>query len=594
MMNCMRCGQNLESGDVCPTCGFVQSKAEETILGWFDDARRAENERRYETAADLYKNAADMGLLSAQLAYGRLLENGRGVKKSIEKAKEYYRSAAAYGEAEAALALAGLLNKTGKKEDREDAVFFLRVSAELGSAAAQFALAEAYRLGEIPVTNENQVEYWYAESAKQGYEEAALKAGELYLSNGQESYAKWFFERAASFSRAAQRYLRRMQNVSAAEPPESRPINHFASLCDLGQTAERKGDNAIAFSLYGISAEAGYTRALYRLGLCYENAVGTPRDTVEALKYYHEAAKGGSIEALLQLGACYRYGRGTECDESRAFSYYLMAAEKNNARAQYIIGECYLNGEMVAQNMRLAISWFERAAMQGQSDAIARVNALHETMSEIYNGAIEAQKSGDHAEALRLYALVAEMGHSAAQCNAGYCYQTGRGCEKDAKRALYYYGLAAAGGSIVAKYNLAICHARGIGTPLNFKRARALLDECIKAEYAPAAEFLDQMNRQYMAKLGQRLYAASTVVYRRGDVGEAIRILVAAAKCGNLRATYMLACHFEFGDGVPRDMERADALYASVAAAGLDAFRNNLKSGYMRERKLLELSGKRH
>ena len=592
-MNCMRCGQTIATGDVCPTCGFVQSKAEEIILGWYDDACRAEDERRYEKAADLYKNAAEMGLLSAQLAYGRLLENGRGVKKSVEKAKEYYRSAAAYGEAEAALALAELLSKTGKKEDREESVFFLRVSAELGSAQAQFLLAEAYRLGQIPVTSENQVEYWYTESAKQGFEDAALKAGELYLSNGQENYAKWFFERVSS-SRAAQRYLRRMQNVSAAEPPETRPVNHFASLCDLGLLAERKGDNAIAFSLYGISADAGYTRALYRLGLCYENAVGTTRDAQEALKYYQSAANAGSIQALLQLAACYRYGRGTDCDESRAFSYYLMAAEKNNARAQYIIGECYLNGEMVAQNMRLAISWFERAAMQGQSDAIARVNALHETMSEIYNGAVEAQKSGDHAEALRLYSLVAEMGHSAAQCNAGYCYQTGRGCVKNAKRALYYYGLASEGGSIVAKYNLAICHARGIGTPLDFKRARTLLAECMKEDYAPAAEFLEQMNRQYMAKLGRRLYAASTVVYRRGDVAETIRILVAAAKCGNLRATYMLGCHFEFGDGVPRDRERAEELYESVASAGLDAFRNNLKNGYMRERKLLELSGKRH
>ena len=145
-------------------------------------------------------------------------------------------------------------------------------------------LAEAYRHGEIPVTNETEVEYWYAESAKQGYEEAALKAGELYLANGNEGCAKWFFERAAASSRASQRYLRRMQNIEAHEPPETRPVNHFASLCDLGQTAERKGDNAIAFSLYGISAEAGYTRALYRLGLCYENAVGTPRDIDEALK----------------------------------------------------------------------------------------------------------------------------------------------------------------------------------------------------------------------------------------------------------------------------------------------------------------------
>ena len=202
-MNCMRCGQALGEADVCPTCAFVQSKAEETILGWYDDARRAEDERRYEKAADLYKNAADMGLLSAQLAYGRLLENGRGVKKSIEKAKEYYRSAAAYGEADASLALSTLLFRTGGRADREDAVFFLRVSAELGSAEAQYLLAEAYRHGEIPRTSENEIEYWYAESAKQGHAEAAQKAGELYLAEGNEGCAKWFFERANN--RQAQR-----------------------------------------------------------------------------------------------------------------------------------------------------------------------------------------------------------------------------------------------------------------------------------------------------------------------------------------------------------------------------------------------------
>ncbi len=601
-MNCMRCGQALEERDICPTCGFVQSKAEETILGWYDDAQRAEDERRYEIAAEYYKNAADMGLLAAQLAYGRLLESGRGVKKSIERAKEYYRSAAAYGEAEAALALSKLLkNQSAHAEDgksTENAAFFLRVAAELGSAEAQYLLAEAYRHGDIPSEGEAQVAYWYAESAKAGYPDAAIKAGELYLSGGvsgaTEEHAKWFFEQAQMIgnNRVAARYLSRLRGIEAKKPPEMIPVNHPASLCDLAQSAERAGDNAIAFSLYGLSAESGYVRALYRLGLCYENAIGTLMDMESAVSYYQQAADGGSIEALLQLASCYRYGRGTAPDEAKAFSYYLKAAEKSNPRAQYIVGECYLNGELTAQNLRLAIMWLERAAIKGHHEAISSVNALHETMSDIYNQAIEYQNNGDGAEALRLYIMLSEMGHAAAQCNAGFCYQTGFGCTKDAKRAISYYRAAAESGSTVAKYNLALCYSRGIGTRLDFIRARELLLECQKEGYRPATDTLEQMNRQHQAKIGRRLYSASTVVYRRGDVEEAIRILVEAAKHGSLRATYMLACHFEFGDGVPRDMERADALYAAAAAAGLDASHGNLKNGYMRERKLLELSKK--
>lgn len=592
-MNCMRCGQTWEAGDECPTCGFVQSKAEETILGWYDEGRRAEEEKRYAAAAELYKNAADMGLILAQLAYGRLLEGGRGVKKSTERAKEYYRNAAAYGDAEAAFYLARLLReeKGGKSED---IVYWTQVSAELGHPEAQFALAELYRSGALPLSDQSYLAYWYGESARGGFADAAVKAGELYLSgavaNGTEAHAKWFFLRAEESSRAAQRYLRRLRTVEAEVPPLQNPKNHEAQQTDLAEEAEQKGDNAIAFSLYCIAAESGYARALCRLGICYENGVGTTRDVKEAYARYTAAATAGSIEALLQLAACHRYGRGVNLNSETAFSYYLQAAEKHNARAQYIVGRCYLNGELVERNLRLAVVWFERAAMQGHGDAIAEVNALHETMTEIYNTAVQAQKEGDAKEALRLYVMVAEMGHSAAQCNAGYCYQTGQGCTPDAKAAFRYYLMAAEGGSVVANYNIGLAYACGTGVRLDFARAREYFEKAAKGGYARAEQFLELLSARRDKKRAQYLYAASTEAYRKGDVDERIRLLAAAAKLKSARALYMLGCHFEFGDGVPHDRERAEGLYAAAASCGLDAAQTNLKDGYMRMRKILALS----
>ena len=596
-MNCIRCGQVLEEGgDLCPTCGFVQSRAEEIILGWYDDAQRAEADKRYERAAEYYRNAADLGYLPAQLAYGKLLEYGRGVKRSPARAMEYYKSAAAYGEAEAALALYRMLTGEHAKSEsaEDDPIYWLRVSAALGSPEGQFCLAEAARRGEVSSVSETHIAYLYAESAAAGEEEAALRAGELCLSGAiagvTEGHARYFFEKAHT-SKAAQRNLHRLRGVQTLPPPDFTPRDYDAILCDLAQIAEANGDNAIAFSLYGNAADKGNVKALFRLGLCYENAVGTMRNVKEAFECYREAADKGSIEALLQIALCYRYGRGVPVSEENAFEYYLRAADSGNTRAQYFVGECYLNAELVTRDLRRAIAYFERAALQGHSDAISRVDALRSTMTEIYNAAVEAQKRKDDAEALRLYVMVAEMGHSAAQCNAGYCYQTGRGCTKDHKHALYYYRMADEGGSLVAKYNLGICYSRGIGVKLDFDEARRYLEAAKAGGYAPAEKLLERLDRQKNKRIARYKYAASTVLYRRGEVTEALRLLVASARLGNPRATYMLGCHFEFGDGVPCDMKRADSLYMAAARLGLDALRTGLKDGYMRERKLLALSG---
>ena len=59
-----------------------------------------------------------------------------------------------------------------------------------------------------------------------------------------------------------------------------------------------------AFELYKLSAAQGFTVALYQVGCCYVNAMGTEVDLVEAKRWYERAAaKGhkGAIRALEML-----------------------------------------------------------------------------------------------------------------------------------------------------------------------------------------------------------------------------------------------------------------------------------------------------
>jgi TPR repeat protein len=87
------------------------------------------------------------------------------------------------------------------------------------------------------------------------------------------------------------------------------------------------------------------------------------------------------------------------------------------------------------------------------------------------------------------------------------------------------------------------------------------------------------------AKRAHRLYSAAAAVYHRGDVEGAIRLRLEAAKSGSARASYMIGCHFEFGDGVVLDRERAARWYESAANAGFLGGHARLKSGYLREKR---------
>ena len=60
----------------------------------------------------------------------------------------------------------------------------------------------------------------------------------------------------------------------------------------------------------------------------------------------------------------------------------------------------------------------------------------------------------DAKEAVRLFRLAADQGHTLAQYNLGTCYKQGEGVVKDAKEAVRLFRLAADQGHILAQHNL--------------------------------------------------------------------------------------------------------------------------------------------
>ena len=62
----------------------------------------------------------------------------------------------------------------------------------------------------------------------------------------------------------------------------------------------------------------------------------------------------------------------------------------------------------------------------------------------------------DHAKALELWNQAAKLGHADAICNVANAYRTGRGVERDEKKAEHYAELAAIEGEAKARYNLGV------------------------------------------------------------------------------------------------------------------------------------------
>jgi TPR repeat protein len=148
------------------------------------------------------------------------------------------------------------------------------------------------------------------------------------------------------------------------------------------------------------------------------------------------------------------------------------------------------------------------------------------TPRDHYYLGIRYAQLGDYREAVRCYRQAAEQGHAAAQYNLGWCYENGRGAEKDAREAVRWYGKAAEQGHPLAQVRLGHCYLDGRGVA---RDARAAV----------------KWFRQAAAQGNARAQLSLGFVYEAGrgvakDTREAIRWYRKAANQGDKNAVQAL------------------------------------------------------
>ena len=104
-------------------------------------------------------------------------------------------------------------------------------------------------------------------------------------------------------------------------------------------------------------------------------------------------------------------------------------------RGQYLLGSMYGSGQGVPQDYSAAVSWYRKAAEQGDVDAKFELGLMYS------NGQGAPQ---DNAAAVSWYRQAAEQGHATAQFNLGLMYSNGQGVLQDYTQAHMWLNLAAA------------------------------------------------------------------------------------------------------------------------------------------------------
>lgn len=121
------------------------------------------------------------------------------------------------------------------------------------------------------------------------------------------------------------------------------------------------------------AALAGHVAAQFELATNFKNgnSVFYPTKNEEkAYLLYCLAARMGHLEAMYLVGDCLDNGIGTAVHKAAAIQAYKEAAAAGCAQAQYILAQRYETGtEIVKQSMKKAMDWYEQAAILGHAEA---------------------------------------------------------------------------------------------------------------------------------------------------------------------------------------------------------------------------------
>lgn len=131
-------------------------------------------------------------------------------------------------------------------------------------------------------------------------------------------------------------------------------------------------------------ALSGDAESQCEMGEYYADWSGCHQDYREAIRWYEAAAEKGTERALFEIGRIYDInGTGMKGEKEKALKIYRKLAVRGYPTAQCVLGMKYRLGDGVVENLKEAVKWLERSAMQGHDAAIRNLADLYRSTGEL-------------------------------------------------------------------------------------------------------------------------------------------------------------------------------------------------------------------
>ena len=279
--------------------------------------------------------------------------------------------------------------------------------------------------------------------------------------------------------------------------------------------------------------------------------------------------KENDTDAMVEIGDLYHRGEGVPQSYEVALTYYQKASAQDNSNALYRESDYFLNGYGVKEDIGKAVELRERAAELGHWGAQYKTGLYYENGFGV---------DKDIKKAIHWYELSAEQGLPYACYRLGLIYKNGNNeINCDYQRAMKYFVQAHEGEVLDASFQLGLMYETGTGTEVDLKKAHELYQYLCNAEYAPA---LSRMGVIYCEGIGveknidkaieycekamelgdKQAEYILTHIYEKvlNDPKKTLEFYLKRAEEGSAQAQLELFFAYNYGNGVEKNEEIAD------------------------------------
>ncbi len=221
-------------------------------------------------------------------------------------------------------------------------------------------------------------------------------------------------------------------------------LSSLAEPYDDGLMAYATGNYTEAGKQFMAAAEQGSPGAEHMLmRLFSEGKLQANNVKNETLKWTKKAASHGIVQAQFELAEIYAKQKG---DVATAIRWYYLAANQNHPNAYFELGEIYKNGaKNIAADSRKSTRMYQIAASEFDVYAQKGNPKYQYTLAKMYQQAKGVNK--DIKLAVKWMGKSALQGHALAQLELGRLYAKGDDVPRDINQAKHWLTLAAAQGT---------------------------------------------------------------------------------------------------------------------------------------------------